>query len=418
MKFKKVLIIVQNLSVPKDRRVWLEASALAAKGHNVTVLCPRDREELKSEIIEDVLIKRYSIPNNFSGIFGYLVEYVWSFLTFTLVSASLHLRIKYDVIQVCNPPDIFFPLGWFARITKTTFIFDQHDLVPELLASKFPRLSFLTRLATLLEGATCKTADVIICTNRSYAKLLHERHSVDYKKIWVVRNGPVISEFVDSKKPTVKQKHENLVVYCGAISRQDGVDYLIRAINEIVNLQKRVDVKFDIVGDGDALAEIKALTNKLGLDQYVRFTGWIERSEAIEHILSADLCVSPEPSSPLNDKSTFIKVLEYMAAGKPVVSFELAETLESAGKASLYAKPNDFKEMAVKMVEVLDSPEKREKMSKIATKRASTLLSWEFSKVIYLRAYQSPFLDSETAIESDHEAFRGWRPSVEKRLSS
>lgn len=412
---KSILIVVQNFSVPKDTRVWLESLTLSQQGYKVAVICPRDKGESRYEKISEIEIFRYLILKPFGGVIGYVFEYLWSIILITTRVIRLHAQRKFDAIQVCNPPDMFFHIGWLCRLTKTKFVFDQHDLCPELLLSKYPKNSWLLYQASLfMEKMSFSVADAAICTNATYARLAMERHNVSMDKLWIVRNGPVIEDFDRVKHDNrLKLDREYLVVYAGEIAEQDGVDILIRMVEEVVYSHNRKDIRFVVLGDGAAMDSVRKLADELKVSSWVEFRGWVQMDELIKYVRSADVCVAPEPSNPLNDKSTFVKVVEYIAAGKPVAAFALPETIVSAGDAAIYAKPNDFVELSAKLVELLDNEEQRLHMQNEAILRRQ-FLSWEASERVFLDLYD--YITAPCSKLQLDPKLRGWGLMQQKLL--
>lgn len=390
MKAKGVLILVENLSVPFDRRVWLEARALKENGSWVSVICPRFKGEKSFEILEGINIYRYSLAPATKGVLSYILEFSYCFIMTFLLSLVVVFRHNFDIIHACNPPDTFFLLGIFYKVFGKKFYYDQHDLCPEVYLSKYGenRKDILYRALLLLEFLTYKTADRVIVTNNSYREMAVTRGRLDPKKIFVVRTGPDMARFKKvSPGDKPKQDGKYMVAYLGVMAPQDGVDYLLRAIDVIVNRYKRNDIIFTLIGSGDSIEDLKRLKQEFSLDSYVVFTGRVPDETLFNYLAMSDVCVAPDPRNPLNDKSTMNKILEYMAMGKPIVSFDLIESRYSAGEAALYAVPNSVNDFADKIIELLGDPDKRQKMGKIGCERLKGGLSWEYNKKRLIDAY-------------------------------
>lgn len=389
-KYKRILIIVENLSVPFDRRVWLEARALRKDGRVVSVICPRFKGEKGFEVLEGVNIYRYSHPPATKGMLSYIFEFTYCFLMTFLLSAWVFLKHNFDVIHACNPPDTFFAIGLFYKIFGKKFYYDQHDLCPEVYLAKYGihRKDLLYRILCLLEFLTYKTADKVIVTNNSYRESAILRGGLDPKKIHVVRTGPDVERF-KNRKPAggLKGGRPFLVTYLGVMAPQDGVDYFLLAIDVIVNKYKRGDIMFKLIGSGDSIDDLKRLKGELGLNGSVVFTGRIPDEELFDNLSASDVCVAPDPKNPLNDKSTMNKILEYMAMARPIVSFDLKEARYSAGGAALYAKPNDIQEFADKILKLLNDPQLRERMGKLGRERLKGELSWDYNRQRLIEAY-------------------------------
>ena len=388
---KKVLIIVENLSVPFDRRVWLEATALNEEGFGVTVICPRFKSEKGFEILGGIAIYRYSPPPPTSGFLSYMFEFLYCFIMTFLLSVRVFFRHGFDIIHACNPPDTFFLIGLFYKAFGKRFYFDQHDLCPEVYLSKYGahRKDLLYRALLLLEYLTYKTADKVIVTNNSYKEVAVSRGRLKKEKVFVVRTGPKLEMFKPaSYNPELKQGRKFLVSYLGVMAPQDGVDYLLLAIDVIVRRYDRRDILFNLIGGGDSLRDLEKLKDELELSNVVKFTGRIPDKELMDYLAVSDVCVAPDPKNPLNDSSTMNKVLEYMAMAKPIVSFDLKESRFSAGDAALYARPNDIHDFADKIIELIEDSDKRERMGRYGRERLKGELSWEHNKRRLLNVYK------------------------------
>lgn len=388
----RVLILVENLPSPFDRRVWQEATTLQEHGWQVSIVCPTGKGyEKKRETIDGVHIYRYRLPAEGEGALGYLVEYsaaLWH--TFRLAFKVRRDR-GFDVIHACNPPDFLFVVGGFFKyFAKTRFLFDHHDINPELYEAKFGRRDLFWKLMVWLERATFRTADVSIATNESYRRIAIERGGMDPQRVFVVRSGPVVERLkILPPNPELKCGRKFLVGYVGVMGKQEGIDILLVAVRHIVYDMRRQDVHFGLVGSGTSLVEMQQLAVTLGVDEYVTFTGRVPDGELLDMLNTADLCVNPDVANEMNDKSTMNKIMEYMALGKPIVQFDLTEGRYSAGDASLYAARDDSWDMAQKIVELLDDPERRAQMGAIGYSRVHNQLAWQYEVPSLLRAYDA-----------------------------
>ncbi|MBU1146791.1 MAG: glycosyltransferase family 4 protein [Candidatus Omnitrophica bacterium] len=388
---KGILIIVENLSVPFDRRVWLEARALKETGYKVNVICPRFKKEKSFEKLEGVNIYRYSAPPPTKGSLSYIFEFLYCLIMTFLLSIRIFFKEDFDIIHACNPPDTFFIIGLFYKILGKKFYFDQHDLCPEIYLAKYgkDKKGFVYRILLMLEYLTYKTADKVIVTNNSYREVAVARGGMDPEKVFVVRTGPELKRFKrTSSDITLKHGRRHLVSYLGVMAPQDGVDYLLLAIDIIVNRYKRDDIIFALIGSGDSIEDLKNLKEELGLNSSVLFTGRISDKDLLRYLFTSDVCVAPDPKNPLNDKSTMNKILEYMAVGRPIVSFDLNESRYSAGDAALYARPNDVEEFAARIMELLCDADRRDRMGKIGYRRLKGELSWEYNKKRLIDVYK------------------------------
>ncbi|RSM71036.1 glycosyltransferase WbuB [Amycolatopsis sp. WAC 01375] len=386
----KALILVENLSVPFDRRVWQECQTLRDAGWEVHVICPQGtKRDTEAEVtIDGVHILRYPLKAATGGPAGYIREY-GSALWHTLRLARKVGRV--DVVHACNPPDLLFLVALYLKRQGAKFIFDQHDLCPELYLSRFDRgEDFLYRAVCALERRTYKTADVVIATNESYKDVAVKRGGKSPDDVFVVRSAPVVERFhMVPVEPELKKGKPHLLAYLGVMGPQDGVDYALRALASLRDVVGRTDWHAVFIGSGDAFDAMVALSKELKLDDQVEFTGRIPDEDLLRYLSAADVCLSPDPLNPLNDVSTMNKIMEYMAMSRPIVSFELREARVSAGEAALYAPANDEPEFAKLIAHLLDSPEQRATMGELGRARVAGPLSWENSQKALLSAYEA-----------------------------
>ncbi|ANN20891.1 glycosyltransferase WbuB [Amycolatopsis orientalis] len=384
----KALILVENLSVPFDRRVWQECQTLSGAGWEVHVICPQGtKRDTEAEVtIDGVHILRYPLKAATGGPAGYVQEY-GSALWHTLRLARKVGRV--DVVHACNPPDLLFLVALYLKRQGAKFIFDQHDLCPELYLSRFDRgEDFLYRAVCALERRTYKTADVVIATNESYKDVAVKRGGKSPDDVFVVRSAPVVERFHQvPAEVELKKGKPHLLAYLGVMGPQDGVDYALRALASLRDTVGRTDWHAVFIGSGDAFDAMVALSKELKLDDQVEFTGRISDEDLLRYLSTADVCLSPDPLNPLNDVSTMNKIMEYMAMSRPIVSFELREARVSAGEAALYAPANDEPEFAKLIAHLLDSPDQRAAMGELGRARVAGPLSWENSQKALLAAY-------------------------------
>jgi len=387
----RVLILVENLPSPFDRRVWQEATTLRDAGYLVSIICPTGRGcERKFEAIDGIHIYRYDLPVEASGAAGYLVEYSVAVARTFVLAWRVLLTRGFDVIHACNPPDLFFLVGRFFKLLGKKFVFDHHDLNPELYEAKFGRRGFFHGLLLKVEYWTFRTADVSIATNESYRRIAIGRGRMPPERVFVVRSGPSLERLkIRPPDERLKRGRRYLVGYVGVMGKQEGIDYLLRAARHIVLDLGRGDVHFGLVGGGTSLEEMKALARQLGIAESVTFTGRVPDAEMLAMLNTADVCVNSDAANELNDKSTMNKIMEYMALGKPIVQFDLAEGRHSAQRASLYAKKNDASDLAAKIVELLDDPERRARMGEFGRRRVENELEWRHEAPKLLAAYEA-----------------------------
>jgi glycosyltransferase involved in cell wall biosynthesis len=349
---RRVLILVENLPSPFDRRVWQEATALRDAGHVVSIVCPTGRGfQRRHEVIDDIHIWRYALPMEGAGPLGYALEYATALAKTFYLSCRIFFGRGFDAIHACNPPDLFFLVGGFFKLFGRKFVFDHHDANPELYEAKFGRRGILWKLMVWLEKLTFRVADVSLATNESYRRIAIERGGMPPERVFVVRSGPSLERMrIGPPHEELKQGRKYLVGYVGVMGRQEGIDYLLEAARHIVHDLKRTDVHFGLVGGGTSLEEMRALAIALGIQDYVTFTGRVSDAEMLAMLNTADVCVNPDVANAMNDISTMNKVMEYMALGKPIVQFDLTEGRFSARDASLYATRNDARDFAGKIV--------------------------------------------------------------------
>jgi glycosyltransferase involved in cell wall biosynthesis len=388
----RILIIVQNLPVPFDRRVWLECKALTAAGYEVSVVCPKGKNDPLREVLDGVTLLKYRPYAPGGGALGFVLEYAYSFVA----TARLVLRArrdgKFQVIQACNPPDIFWPIArWLRRRDNSRFVFDHHDLCPELYDSRFPDKSALPKRGLLaLERATFHTADHVVSTNTSYAEIAMRRGSKAAAQVTVVRTGPDPDRLQRTPAvPALKRGRQHLVAYVGVMGPQDGVDLAIRAASRVVHDLGRKDVSFTFMGGGDSWEELVALRDELGLQEFVELPGRVPDDTVLKVLSTAAVGLSPDPKNPLNDVSTMNKTLEYMAFGLPVVAFDLKETRVSAGDAAVYIKSGDLAAYAKAVVELLDDDAKRAEMGRAGRVRIEEGLGWPHQRDAFIGVYDA-----------------------------
>ncbi|MEL6919565.1 MAG: glycosyltransferase family 4 protein [Pseudomonadota bacterium] len=386
---RRILMIVENLPLPFDRRVWHECRTLHAAGAQVAAICPTGKGyEARYEEIDGIHIYRHNLPLDASGAMGYLLEYGAALFHEMRLALKVARRHGFDTIQACNPPDLIFFVALPFKLFGRRFIFDHHDINPELYEAKFGRRDFFWRLMVLLERWTFRTADVAIATNESYREIAMTRGGMAPEDVFVVRSGPDLNRLVVmDPNPAWRKGRTHMVGYVGVMGDQEGIDLLLRAAHFIVHEHNR-DVQFVFVGKGPAFDELQVLTADLDLSDHVTFTGRVPDAELFEVLSSADVCVNPDRFNPMNDKSTMNKIMEYMAFSKPIVQFDVTEGKVSAGRASLYAKPNDVPDLADKILELLDDPDRAAEMGAFGRHRVETELNWDHQVDTLVEAYQ------------------------------
>jgi len=385
-----VCIIVENLPLPFGRRTWQEAYTLAQAGYRVSVICPKGRGFEKSrETLEGIEIYRHRLWEA-SGPFGYLFEYAWALISEFWLALKVYRRTRFRILHATNPPDTVFLIALFFKLFGVRFIFDHHDLNPELYEAKFGKRGLFYRLVCLAERLTYRTATVSIATNESYREIAIRRGGIPPARVFIVRSCPDLRNIhPQPPKPELKHGKPLLVVYVGVMGPQDGLDLLLESIGYIIGSAKRDDVAFVLIGAGTELPLLKDLAAQKGLDAHVKFTGRIPDAELAAYLSNADVGVAPDPKNPMNDKSTMNKILEYMAYGRPVVLYDLTEGRRSAEDAALYARPNDPADFARQILTLLDSEDLRRTLGARGRKRIEQSLNWDIEKRALLKAYET-----------------------------
>jgi glycosyltransferase involved in cell wall biosynthesis len=390
---RRVLIVVENMPVPFDTRVWKEALSLSENGYAVTVLCPKDKNHRKGyEYLKGVHIYRHPAMVGGNGALSYVLEFSCALAWEMLYSTWIYLRRGFDVIQGCNPPDDIFLVALPFRLLGVKYIFDHHDANPELYFAKYRKMGFLYKAQMLLERLCFRASDVVMTTNLSYRRLAIDRGSVAPENVFVVRNGPDLEWFnAVPVNPRWKRGKPFLVGYVGNMSVQEGLEILLEVAKHI-RCMGRNDVGFICVGGGTDLARLQKIVRDENLEDVVEFTGRVSDTQLLEVLSTADICVNPDEPCEMNNISTMIKIMEYMALEKPIVQFDLMEGRYSAGDASLYVTTDNMvSDFASKILWLLDRPEERTRMGKLGRSRVEEQLAWKFSVNNLLAAYEYVF---------------------------
>jgi glycosyltransferase involved in cell wall biosynthesis len=385
---RRVLILVENASVPFDRRVRQESLTLFEAGYEVEVISPQGTESDRElyELYEGVRIHRFPLRNSGGGPAGYVREYssaLWA--THRLIRRLTTTR-PFGVVHACNPPDFLMGVAWPLKRHGTRLVFDHHDLAPELYESRFGRRGAFYRALLAAERLAFRAADAVITTNESYRQIAIDRGRKRPEDVFVVRNGPDPDRFRPVEPDeSIKRGRPYLIAYLGLMGPQDGIDCALRVLARL--RAQRDDWHAVFMGDGDVLDDMRRLADELGLEDSVEFTGRVGDDRILPTLSAADVCIAPEPTNPLNDRSTFVKVVEYMAMARPIVAFDLSETRVSAGDAALYAVPGDEAAFARRISTLLDDPKRRQELGERGRERMVRDLGWQSSKKELLRAY-------------------------------
>jgi glycosyltransferase involved in cell wall biosynthesis len=390
---QRVLMLMQNSTYPGDPRVVQEAEALASVGHLVTVICPAGTGQTMREQYGNVQVLRYPAPPRAEGPLGYIWEYLYCTAISLAKAVALAARQGFDVIHAANPPDTFVLVALPFRLFGKAFVFDHHDLMPEMYSVRFPgqKGRLIRRPLLWFEGMSCRVADHMITVNESYARTATERHGVPTARITVVRNGPDLRAFNPTTPPLegLAPEGRQVIMYAGSISVQDGVDSLVRSIGHLVHDLGRKEFVCLVLGSGVALDGLRALANELDVSEHIHFLGFVPRDTVPAHLALADICVAPEPSNTYNDRSTMIKIMEYMAMAKPIVAFDLPEHRFSARDAAVYVTDNDEQAFARALTDLLDDPERRHQLGAAGRLRIEQELSWGHQVPKLLGVYEA-----------------------------
>lgn len=389
LKGKHILIVVENLPVPFDRRVWQEANTLSENGAKVSIICPIMKGYTKKyEVLNDIEIYRHPLPFEASGALGYLLEYSTALFWETWLSLKIYAKKRFHVIHGCNPPDLIFIVAFFFKILGVKYVFDHHDINPELYIAKYNKKGFFYKLMVFFEKLTFKTANYSIATNESYKEIAIRRGGMDPKKVQVIRSGPKLDRLrILPTEEKYKKGRKFLIGYVGVIGEQEGVDLLLQSFKIIVS--KRDDVHLAIVGGGTHLEELKKMCTQLDLDDFVDFYGRVSDEILVGVLNTADVCVNPDKPTEMNNLSTMNKIMEYMALKKPIVQFDLKEGRFSAVEASLYAK--DIIDFSEKIEFLLDDEVLRFKMGNYGYDRVIKELSWDHESEKLVKFYERVF---------------------------
>jgi glycosyltransferase involved in cell wall biosynthesis len=387
----RILMLLENQPYPQDHRVRREATALAAAGYRVSIICPSSGGQRWRETVDNVRVYRFRAPSPVNSFLGYLWEYGYSTAACFALSLLVFFGEGFDVVHAHNPPETLVFIGAFYKLFGKRFVFDHHDLSPEMYRARFPGggSAIVYNALIWLEKLTCLIADHVIATNESYKKVEIERDRVPEERITIVRNGVEVRRDRRIKPdPELRKKANTIIGFVGVMGFQDGVDYLLRALHHLLHDLGRRDFYCVLMGDGDAWASLKTLARQLCLEQYVCFTGPVHGDELLRNLSAADICVDPDPANAYNDRSTMIKMMEYMALEKPIVAFDLPEHRVTAQQAAAYITPNDERAFAAALAELMDDAARRKAMGAFGRHRIETKLAWQYSVPFLLEAYR------------------------------
>jgi glycosyltransferase involved in cell wall biosynthesis len=385
-----VLMLVENASFPFDRRMRHLAEALWLGGYKVTVICPQgeDRDRSRVDVVDGIKVYRFPLLFHASHKLGYLLEYSWALLCLGVLSLWVWMRQGIDIIHSANPPDIMFLVAWPFKLLGKKFVYDQHDLCPELYQSKFDRQDAAYRTLLFLERQSYHAADLVISTNQSYRDVARERGGITDERSVIVRNGVDIGRFYrKTPRPELKREFTYMAAYLGIMGKQDGVDRVVQAAHHIVHTFGRRDVMFVLIGKGECWQELQRLSEELKVADVIQFLGFVSDDLLLDYLSTADVCLAPDPPDRMNQLSTMTKIMEYMACQRPIVSFDLLETRRSAGDAALYVEREDTELFARAVLELLDDRPRRAKMGEIGLERSVQLVGLDRQRKALLEGY-------------------------------
>ena len=388
-------MLLGNYPYPQDYRVRREATTLVEAGYRVAVVAPARRGQPLRESVDGVEVFRYPGVVNGTNVATYALEYAYTTLASLTLAGLASARTRTEVVHAHNPPDTFFVIGALFKLLRRRFVYDHHDLAPELFLARFssdgPRRSrsLVYRMLVLLERLSCRLADAVIATNESYRGVEIERDGARPEKITIVRNGPGEDKLtLEDADPELRARAACILGYIGVMGHADGVDYLLRAVRHLVHDLGREDVLCVLIGEGDARSDLQRLAVALAIERHVEFPGRLPDEDVRRVLCTADICVDPDPSNVFNDLSTMQKIMDYMALGRPVVAFDLPEHRRTAGDAAVYVRPNDELELARAVAELMDDPERRKRLGELGRRRVEEQLAWEHSRRNLLALYR------------------------------
>ncbi|MFN8439516.1 MAG: glycosyltransferase family 4 protein [Caldilineaceae bacterium] len=402
----RILMLLENNPYPRDARVRQEAKALVGAGYEVTVICPKGKGQPWNDLIDNVRVYRFPMPAQGNGLFGYLWEYGYSLLAALCLSLYVFFRHGFDVIHAHNPPDLMVLVALLYKPLGKKFVFDHHDLAPEMYFARFEGKGnpIVYRLLVAFEMLSCKVADHLIATNNSYKAMQMQRSGIAESRITVVRNGPDLNRLhLVAPNAELQQKAPHIIGYVGEMGVHDGIDYLLRACYYLVNVLERQDFYCVIIGTGDAWEMLKEQAVKLKLEEYVWFPGRVSDADLLSYLSTAQICVDPDPSNPFNDRCSMIKMSEYMALSKPIVAFDLPEHRVTAQEAALYAKANNELDFAQQLATLMDDPQRRQAMGKLGRERVESVLAWSHQSKALIKVYDQLCALSKQRVAIDHQ---------------
>ena len=387
---KRVLMLLENDTYPQDTRVLKEATTLTENGHRVALICPRRRGQPLRETMDGVEVYRYPRLFAWGGRLGLALEYAWAMVALTVLTFAIWARRGFDIVHLHNPPDALFLIALPYKLAGRRLVYDQHDLVPELLQAKSPGAGRLVRLATFLEGFSCRLADVVLSESEPARRVLLGRHRIRSSKVTVVGNGPEAARMAVLARTAGSGGNGRATIgYLGYLDPQDGLGALLASLESLVRDCGRQDFHCLVIGDGEARPALQKEATSRGLDRFLSFTGRLPWEEAMRLLAAADICVDPAPFNVYHDNNTAVKVLEYMALGRPMVLYDLTGHRAAAAGAALYARPGDERDFALKIAQLMDNKPLAQRLGELGRERFQGHLSWEKMGANLVSAYST-----------------------------
>lgn len=385
----RVVIVIENTSYTYDSRISNIARTLRRERHQVWVICPRYPGDPWKRVEHGITVYSYPLPRFPAGVIGHLLEYIYSFVVIGVMTLTAFFTIRFDVIHICNPPDVMFLLGRFFRLLGCKFVFDLHDLCPELWQLRYRKWRLGHKLVLGVERLALKAADHVLVTSETALQRICDRGGISYHSVTMVRNGPNIEPRSAAPFKMATEWNSIEVGYVGQMNPQDGVDKLLLAAHHIRHGLGRTDIRFVLIGGGSSFDGLRRMATQLGLSDCVSFTGFLAPQDVVARLLPCDLCVQPDPKNRFNDSCVMVKSLEYMALAKPVVAFDLDETRRVCADAALYASGNCPRNLANEILALADDPTLRHNLGTRGRRRVEEQFAWSFSEPRLLNVYRS-----------------------------
>ena len=386
----KVIGLLAHCAYPLDRRFASSMESLVQAGYRVAVISPKEADQVTRETIKGVHVYRFSVPNFGDGVLSYIIEFIYLTLAAILLTLWVWLREGMDIFHYNTPPDSLFMAGVLPKLAGKSLIYDVRDLAPELYESKYEKTNpILLNMLLLLEKCAARIANHVLVVNESYRQVIIKRDGVRPERVTIVRYGPDLNRILlTDPDPTVRSRAPIIIAFLGMMAKQDGIDFLLRSLHHLLTLGYQ-DWFCVLIGPVEHPAFFNKLAKDLEITDRVWFPGIIHTPEWVPYLAAADICVDPAPANPLNNKSTMVKLMDYMTLKKPAVAFDLPESRITAGGAALFARPNDEIDFARQIACLIDNPEMRQQMGALGRERMEKELCWPHQQQRLLQVYES-----------------------------